>query len=305
MSTQSSSSYARIAADEQLLGLKPKLPTYTKAWNALLSNPNMMGGLIVLLFFSFVAIAAPLLTRDSWAQLDLVNRLLSPGTDGMWFGTGPLGRDIYAMIVYGTRVSLTVGASVAILSAASGIVIGITAGYFRALDDIVMRFMDGLMAIPGILLAISLMALLGGNLVNVIIAITVVESPRTARVVRSAVLSIREQMYIDAARAYGARPTRILFRHILPNTFAPVIIQGTFLFATAILVEASLSFLGAGIPITTPSWGNIIGESRTYALSAPWIIFFPGVALFLVAMGVNLFGDGLRDKLDPKLRGKN
>ena len=303
MSTQSSS-YARIATEDQLLGLRPKLPTYNKVWNALRSNPSMLGGLIIVVFFVVIAVIAPVITRDSWGTLNLINRLSSPSADN-WFGTGPLGKDIYAMIVYGTRVSLTVGTAVAVMSATFGIVIGITAGYFRMLDNVIMRFMDGLMAIPGILLAISLMALLGGNLFNVIIAITVVDTPRTARVVRSAVLSIREQMYIDAAKAYGAQPLRILYRHVLPNTFAPVIIQATFLFASAILVEASLSFLGAGIPITTPSWGNIIGESRAYALQAPWIVFFPSVALFLVALAVNLFGDGLRDKLDPKLRGKN
>ena len=303
MSTESSS-YARIATEDQLLGLRPKLPTYNKMWNALRSNPSMLGGLIIVVFFVVIAVIAPVITRDSWGTLNLINRLASPNADN-WFGTGPLGKDIYAMIVYGTRVSLVVGTAVAVMSATFGIVIGITAGYFRMLDNVIMRFMDGLMAIPGILLAISLMALLGGNLFNVIIAITVVETPRTARVVRSAVLSIREQMYIDAAKAYGAQPLRILYRHVLPNTFAPVIIQATFLFASAILVEASLSFLGAGIPITTPSWGNIIGESRAYALQAPWIVFFPSVALFLVALAVNLFGDGLRDKLDPKLRGKN
>ena len=302
MSTQSSS-YA-IPATEALASLRPKLSTYVKMRQALLSNPSMLGGLIIVLFFGLIAITAPLITRDNWSELDLINRLQSPNSEH-WFGTGPLGRDIYGMIVYGSRVSLTVGAAVAFFSATIGIFIGITAGYFRKLDNVIMRFMDGIMAIPGILLAIALMSLLGGNLFNVIIAITVVDTPRTARVVRSAVLSIREQMYIDAAKAYGAQPARILYRHVLPNTFAPVIIQATFLFATAILIEASLSFLGAGIPITTPSWGNIIGDSRDFALKAPWIVFFPSVALFLVAMAVNLFGDGLRDKLDPKLRGKN
>ena len=302
MSTQSSS-YA-IPATEALASLRPKLSTYVKMRQALLSNPSMLGGLIIVLSFGLIAITAPFITRDNWSELDLINRLQSPNSEH-WFGTGPLGRDIYGMIVYGSRVSLTVGAAVAFFSATIGIFIGITAGYFRKLDNVIMRFMDGIMAIPGILLAIALMSLLGGNLFNVIIAITVVDTPRTARVVRSAVLSIREQMYIDAAKAYGAQPARILYRHVLPNTFAPVIIQATFLFATAILVEASLSFLGAGIPPTTPSWGNMVGEARAYAMTKPHVVIFPGMALFLVAMAVNLFGDGLRDKLDPKLRGKN
>lgn len=263
----------------------------------------MLGGLIVILFFSFIAIAAPIITFHDAFRLDVVNRLQSPGAEN-WFGTDNLGRDSYALVAYGARVSLTVGASVALLSSIAGVFIGVTAGYFRKLDDIVMRFMDGVMAIPGILLAIALMALLGGSLFNVIVAITVTDSPRTARLVRSMVLSIREEVYIDAARAFGASNARILAHHVLPNTFTPIIVQATFLFATAILIEASLSFLGAGIPPTTPSWGNMIGEARTHAVTNPHVVIFPGIALFLVALAMNLFGDGLRDNLDPKLRGK-
>ena len=297
-----SGSFAAVT-EAQLTGLRPKQPLYKQVWQILLSNPNMLVGLIIVLFVGVVAIAAPVITFIDPYELNMSDRLVGPsGTH--WFGTDSLGRDLYGLVAYGARISLFVGASVAIASSVVGVFIGVTAGYFRWLDDIVMRFMDGLMAIPGILFAIVLMALLGGSLLNVIIAITVVDSPRTARLIRSAVLSIREQMYIDAARAFGAPSWRILFYHVMPNTFAPLIVQATFLFATAILVEASLSFLGAGVPPTTPTWGNTIGEGRTHALTAPWVFFFPGVALFLVSMAVNLFGDGLRDKLDPKLRGR-
>ena len=297
-----SGSFAAVT-EAQLTGLRPKQPLYKQVWQVLLSNPNMLVGLIIVLFFGVVAITAPVITIIDPYELNMSDRLVGP-SGVHWFGTDSLGRDLYGLVAYGARISLFVGASVAIASSVVGVFIGVTAGYFRWLDDIVMRFMDGLMAIPGILFAIVLMALLGGSLINVIIAITVVDSPRTARLIRSAVLSIREQMYIDAARAFGAPSWRILFYHVMPNTFAPLIVQATFLFATAILVEASLSFLGAGVPPTTPTWGNTIGEGRTHALTAPWLFFFPGLALFLVSMAVNLFGDGLRDKLDPKLRGR-
>ena len=295
------SSYAATPS-AQLTGLKPKQPRLKQIWRTLLSNPNMLVGLTIVLFFGLVALAAPVITIINPYDLNMADRLVGPSGEH-WFGTDSLGRDLYGLVAYGARISLFVGASVATFSAIIGVFIGVTAGYFRWLDDIAMRFMDGLMAIPGILFAIVLMALLGGSLVNVIIAITVVDCPRTARLIRSAVLSIREQMYIEAARAFGAPAWRILFYHVMPNTFAPLIVQATFLFATAILVEASLSFLGAGVPPTTPTWGNTIGEGRTHALSSPWVVFFPGVALFLVSMAVNLFGDGLRDKLDPRLRG--
>jgi len=207
-------------------------------------------------------------------------------------------------VIYGSRVSLFVGLSVAIISAVTGSFIGIVAGYFSKVDDIIMRFMDGIMAIPGILLAIVLMAVLGPRIENVIFALTVVDSPRTSRIVRSVVLTIKESQYVDAARAFGATKTRILARHIAPNTFAPVIVQATFLFASAILAEASLSFLGAGVPPDIPTWGNIIGEGRIYFITNSNIVILPSIGLFLLALAINMFGDGLRDSLDPKLRGK-
>jgi len=300
------------AQDIQFQGLRPKIPMYRSMGNALWRNPNMLIGLIIIVIVGIVALFAPLMIKFGILEdpflYDPLNRLLPPGRSeaGKFtlFGTGPLGRDIFSIVVYGSRVSLFVGLSVAIISAITGSFIGIIAGYFPKVDDIIMRFMDGIMAIPGILLAIVLMAVLGPRIENVIFALTVVDSPRTSRIVRSVVLTIKESQYVDAARAFGATKTRILARHIAPNTFAPVIVQATFLFASAILAEASLSFLGAGVPPDIPTWGNIIGEGRIYFITNSNIVILPSIGLFLLALAINMFGDGLRDSLDPKLRGK-
>jgi peptide/nickel transport system permease protein len=300
------------AQDIQFQGLRPKIPMYISMGNALWRNPNMLIGLIIIVIVGIVALLAPLMIKFGILEdpfiYDPLNRLLPPGRseEGKFtlFGTGPLGRDIFSIVIYGSRVSLFVGLSVAIISAVTGSFIGIIAGYFPKVDDILMRFMDGIMAIPGILLAIVLMAVLGPRIENVIFALTVVDSPRTSRIVRSVVLTIKESQYVDAARAFGATKTRILARHIAPNTFAPVIVQATFLFASAILAEASLSFLGAGVPPDIPTWGNIIGEGRIYFITNSNIVILPSIGLFLLALAINMFGDGLRDSLDPKLRGK-
>ena len=300
------------AQDIQFQGLRPKIPFYIAMGNSLWRNPNMLIGLIIIVIVAIVALLAPLMIKFGILEdpfiYDPMNRLLPPGRseEGKYylFGTGPLGRDIFSIVIYGSRVSLFVGLSVAIISAITGSFIGIIAGYFAKIDDIIMRFMDGIMAIPGILLAIVLMAVLGPRIENVIFALTVVDSPRTSRIVRSVVLTIKESEYVDAARAFGATQNRILLRHIAPNTFAPVIVQATFLFASAILAEASLSFLGAGVPPDIPTWGNIIGEGRIYFISNSNIVILPSIGLFLLALAINMFGDGLRDSLDPKLRGK-
>ena len=306
------SSKTETKQDLAFQGLREKIPWYISTKNAVLRNPNMLIGLVFILTVVILALICPLLItlgilRDPYI-FDPLNRLLPPGRspdgDMFLFGTGPLGRDIFSMVIYGSRISLLVGLSVAILAATLGTTIGILAGYFSKLDDIIMRFMDGIMAIPGILLAIVLMAILGPKVENVIIALTVVDAPRTSRIVRSVVLTIRESQYVDAANAFGASKTRILFRHIAPNTFAPVIVQATFLFASAILSEASLSFLGAGVPPDIPTWGNIIGEGRIYFIGNANIVILPSLGLFFLALAVNMFGDGLRDSLDPKLRGK-
>lgn len=263
-------------------------------------NPTMAAGIVVVTVMTIISVVAPLLVARDPQALDPINRLRAPSRE-YYFGTDHLGRDIYARTVYGGRVSLVVGSSVAILSMLCGVVFGLISGYFKRVDAIVMRVMDGIMAFPALLLAIALVALLTASIQNVIIALTVVEAPRATRVVRAAVLSLVGRDFVEAARALGAGAPRILIRHILPNTIAPLIVQGSFIFAAAVLTEASLSFLGAGTPPTIPSWGNIMGEGRQYIQRAVWVTFFPGMFLTVTVLGINLVGDGLRDLLDPRL----
>ncbi len=270
------------------------------ARRALIKNPNMLFGLILLLIMSAMAIFSGLITDVDPRHIDTIERLKSPSSE-YYFGTDHLGRDIFARVVYGSRLSIIVGIAVAIITMVGGVVLGLISGYYRALDAIIMRLMDGLMAIPSFLLAIALVAMLGASLQNVIIALSVVETPRVVRVVRSSVLTIRERVYVEAAEAIGAKGIRIMARHIFPNTVPPLIVQGTYIFALAILVEAGLSFLGAGTPPDIPSWGNIMGEARLYVRVAEWIMFFPGLFLSLTVLAINLIGDGLRDTLDPTL----
>ena len=267
----------------------------------LFSNPNMAIGFFILVAASLVAIFAPVIASRDPLELDPYSRLLSPSTE-FYFGTDQLGRDIFSRTLHGARLSLKVGLFVAALTMSLGTAIGLITGYYRALDNIVMRFMDSLMAIPSFLLAIALVAILGASLANVVIALTVVETPRVVRLARGSVLSLRERDFVQAAEAVGANAPRILAVHIFPNVAAPLLVQGTYIFALAILVEAGLSFLGAGVPPYIPSWGNMMGEAKTYIHLAAWIAFFPGLFLSLTVLGANLVGDGLRDKLDPRLR---
>jgi peptide/nickel transport system permease protein len=262
-------------------------------------NPTMLLGGAILLFFVAVAVFAPWLSGDP--MLKVPTRRLQPPSREFWFGTDHLGQDVFARTVHGARVSLIVGISVAAISIAIGLMIGLFAGYYRAIETVVMRLMDGLMAIPAILLAIALVALNQGSIGIVIAAIAIPELPRVVRLVRSIVLSVRELPFVEAAIACGARTPRILFGHIMPSTIAPLVVQATYICASAILVEASLSFLGAGVPPEVPSWGNMIASSRLYLARAPWTIFCPAIALALVVLAVNLLGDGLRDKLDPRV----
>lgn len=258
-------------------------------------------GIFIVAIAIAMAIFAPQLARKDAFKLDPVNRLKPPSAQH-YFGTDNVGRDVFARAVYGSRLSLSIGASVAALTVTFGVMIGIVAGYYRLMDNIVMRFMDGLMAFPAFLLAIALVALLGASFQNVVIALSVVETPRVVRIVRASVLSLKGRQFVDGAVAIGARPLRILAFHIFPNLVAPLTVQGTFIFSTAILVEAGLSFLGAGVPPIIPSWGNMMGEAKLFMQLAAWIIFFPGLFLSLTVLGVNLIGDGLRDTLDPRLR---
>jgi peptide/nickel transport system permease protein len=267
----------------------------TWAWR----NKTIVGGTLILLALLGVAILAPWLAGDP-LQFEPINRLKRPSEE-FWFGTDQFGRDVYSRVVYGTRISLIVGFSVAVLATAVGLVLGVLCGYYRSVDAIVMRIMDGMMAIPAILLAIALITLMKASLVIVIIAISIPEIPRVVRLVRSVVLSVRARPYIEAAIASGTRNARIMVRHILPNTVAPLIVQATYVCASAILTEAGLSFLGAGTPPEIPSWGNVISLGRTFFQIAPWIIFFPGVLLAITVLAINLVGDGLRDMLDPRI----
>jgi peptide/nickel transport system permease protein len=270
-----------------------------RAWRFVRRNPTMVVGLIILGAMLLAALVAPWIAGDPYSMKPV--QRFQPPSDTLWFGTDNLGRDIYARTVYGARVSLAVGLTVALVSVSIGLLIGLLAGFFRPVEVIVMRLMDGLMAIPAILLAIALVSLFKGSVLIVIIAIIVPEVPRVARLVRSVVLTAREQPYVEAAVASGTRVRKILWRHILPSTFPPLIVQATYICASAILIEAGLSFLGAGTPPEIPTWGNMIASSRIYLARAPWTVFCPGLALALVVLSVNLVGDGLRDRLDPRI----
>ena len=263
-------------------------------------HPTMLFGLGLLGVMVLVAMGAPYWGTIDPLELNPIERLRAPSIEH-WFGTDMLGRDLYSRTVYGSRISLFVGLCVAAFSMTFGLVIGLLSGYHRHVDSVIMRIMDGMMAIPSILLAIALMALMSASVQNVIIALTIPEIPRVVRVVRSVVLSLREQAYVEASLATGARLPRILLRHIMPNTVAPLIVQGTYICASAVIFEAYLSFLGAGTPPQIPSWGNIMAEGRIYVQLAFWIILFPGLCLALTVLAINLVGDGLRDTLDPKL----
>jgi peptide/nickel transport system permease protein len=263
-------------------------------------NPTIaIGGLLVLLMLGVAVFAPFLFTKDPTALAPAL-RTREPSAQ-WWFGTDMLGRDVYSRVIYGTRVSLTVGFAVAICASAIGLTIGLISGFVRVADAIIMRIMDGMMSIPSILLAIALMALTRGSVGNVVLAITIAEIPRVSRLVRGVVLSLREQPYVDAAVAAGTRAPVIILRHILPNTLAPLTVQATYICASAMITEAILSFIGAGTPPIIPSWGNIMAEGRALWQVKPYIVFFPAVFLSITVLAVNLLGDGLRDALDPRM----
>jgi len=264
------------------------------------SRSTLVGGLIVLAMV-LIALFASLLSPYDPQDIQVPQRLLGPGRAHP-FGTDNLGRDIFSRVIHGARVSLLVGSLIVVCATGAGATIGLIAGYDNRMDRVLMRIMDGLMAFPTTLLAIALMAALGARLSNVIIALSIVFTPRVARIVRSVTLVVRELDYVQAAQALGAADARILARHVLPNCLAPIIVQATFIFADSVLAEAALSFLGVGLPPYIPSWGTIITAGRTFMLTAPWITVFPGVAILLSVLGLNLLGDGLRDLADPRLR---
>jgi peptide/nickel transport system permease protein len=268
----------------------------------LLGHPSIIIGGVILAIMILIAAIGPIWTLEP-TEISPLKRLKPPGAVG-WFGTDNLGRDNFARLIHGGRISLVVGFAVSLVAVVIGLATGLLAGYIRVLDAVIMRVMDGLMAIPGILLAIALISLSGASLLTVVIAIVIPEIPRVVRLVRAVVLTVREEPYVEAAIASGTRLHLVLIRHVLPNTIAPLIVQATYICASAMLTEAILGFLGAGIPPEIPSWGNIMAEGRTYFLLAPWIIFYPGIALALTVLGVNVLGDGLRDTLDPRIARK-
>ena len=281
------------------LDARPASSLPARAATAIRRNPTIFFGATLLAILVAVAIIGPWLVADPFRQAP-INRLRPP-SERFWFGTDQFGRDVFSRTINGARVSLIVGLAVAALASLIGLGIGLLCGYFRRIDAFIMRVMDGIMAIPTILLAIALITLTRPGLGIVIVAIVIPEVPRIVRVVRAIALSIREQPYVESAIAGGTRNARLLARHILPNTLAPLIVQATYACASAMLIEAGLSFLGAGVPPEIPSWGNIIAQGRTFFQIAPWTILIPGAFLAVTVLAVNLLGDGLRDRLDPRL----
>jgi peptide/nickel transport system permease protein len=272
-------------------------------WNGLfraVTNGPIAIASLMLLAIVFIAVAAPLLATTDPLLIHPLERL-RPGSLQHWFGTDALGRDVYARVVYGARTSLIVGTFAAAASIAFGLMIGVIAGYFRMADLIIMRIMDGVMAIPNIVLAVALVAISGASLTTVLVAIAVPEIPRVVRLVRGVILNLRAEPYVEAAISLGTPVPLLLIRHMIPNTMAPLIVQSSFVLASAILTEAALSFLGVGLPPEIPSWGNIMSEGRKYFQLYPGLIFIPGIFLAVTVLSVNLIGDALRDVLDPKM----
>jgi len=289
-----------VAVAPDLPDLLPGFERPTGLLGVLRRHPMLALGGALLVLMVLIAVLAPYLATVDPTALAPARRTRAPSVEH-WFGTDMLGRDIYSRVVYGARVSLTVGFSVAILASGVGLAVGLFSGFVRWADAIIMRVMDGLMAIPPILLAVALMALTRGSVGNVVVAITIAEIPRVSRLVRGVVLTLRDQTYVDAAVAAGTRAPMIIVRHILPNTLAPMTVQATYICASAMIVEAILSFIGAGTPPTIPSWGNIMAEGRSLWQVKPFIVFFPAAFLSVTVLAVNLLGDGLRDALDPRM----
>jgi peptide/nickel transport system permease protein len=270
-----------------------------RALRALFRNPHAMLGLVIVFVTVLVALFAGLIAPHDPEEMFVIDRMTPPGSTYL-FGTDNFGRDLVSRVVHGARTSLVVAVLVAGASTLLGVFVGAVAGYYRRLDGVLMRVMDAMMAFPSILLALAIMAILGRSVMNVAVALTIVYTPAMARLVRSAVLSAKEHEYVEALRALGGRDGRLLLKHVLPNAISVIVVQATFIGVYAILSEAGLSFLGAGAPPSVPSWGNILAEGREYMIDAPWIMIIPGLAITFTVLGLNLFGDGLRDALDPR-----
>lgn len=267
----------------------------------LMRQPGPLIGLVVFVAIGLIGLLAPWITPFEPGSLAMRNRFAEPGMANL-FGTDHLGRDLLSRVIYGARLSMFVGAMVTLISCGGGIVIGLLGGYSRRFGNVLMRLVDGLLALPGIILALALIAVFGANILNVVLALGFVFVPRVARVVHGVVLELKERDYVSAAVALGARDRRVIVRHLLPNAMGPVIVQASFIFANAVISEAGLSFLGVGVPAGTPSWGSILSEGRLYMQNAPWITLFPGMAIFVTVLSLNILGDAVRDQLDPRLR---
>lgn len=296
---------ATVQEKEHIAQVSKRLKQEQRAlgYRRLRSNYGLLIGATIFIILVILAVFGPLFTSYGPYDMKVVERLSPPGAAHL-LGTDEFGRDLLTRLLHGARVSISVGLAVALLSSVFGLIIGVYATYYKTLDHILMRICDGLIAIPGILLAIALMAALGASALNVIIALTIVFTPNIARVVRSAALVVREQTYIEAMHVQGASSTRIIWQHIVPNTLSPLLVQATFVFAEAIISEAALSFLGAGIPAPEASWGNILQASKLVIYKAWWMVVFPGATLVLSVLSLNLLGDGLRDLLDPRVKQK-
>lgn len=275
---------------------------WREAWREFRKNKVAVVGMVIVLFFILLAIFAPFIAKEGINEQVMADRLQPPSSE-YWLGTDDFGRDIFSRIVYGARISLWVGFSSVVGSVIIGSILGIIAGYYgRWVDVIISRFFDIMLAFPSILLAIAIVAVLGPSLRNALIAIAIINVPNFGRLIRSRVLSIKEDEYIMAARSIGMKDIRILFSHILPNSMAPVVVQGTLAIATAILEAAALGFLGLGAQPPAPEWGKMLADSKDYLQSAPWTMIFPGLAIMLTVLGFNLMGDGLRDAMDPRMK---
>lgn len=275
---------------------------WLEAWRSFKKNKLALVGAMIVLFFIVIAILAPVIAPYEFKEQNLPNKLLAPSSEH-WFGTDDLGRDVFSRVIYGARISLWVGFLAVVGSIIVGCLLGVVAGYYgKWIDTIISRIFDIMLAFPSILLAIAIVAVLGPSLKNALIAIAVINIPNFGRLIRSRVLSVKQEEYIMAAKAIGMSDNRILFRHVLPNSMAPLIVQGTLAIATAIIEAAALGFLGLGAEAPNPEWGKMLSDAKAFLTQAPWTMVFPGLAIMLTVLGFNLMGDGLRDALDPRMK---
>ncbi|MFO7545296.1 MAG: ABC transporter permease [Trueperaceae bacterium] len=290
------------AATSPTTEARGNIGVWRRVARAMRGSPGLPFGGGSILFFLLVALVGPAVVGDPAAQ-DVINRLQPPGAEA-WFGTDEFGRDLFARMVYGTRTTLMVGALVTVMAGLMGLAVGVLAGYYRGLDNVLMRIMDGLLAFPSVVLALGLVAALGPRLSNTVVALAIVYTPRVARLARGVVLAVREQEYVMGARAVGARDPRIVFRYVLANISDVVIVQLSYIFALAVIAESALSFLGVTGSVGTPSWGGILSDGRVYVYQAPSMTVIPGLAIMLLVLALNLLGDALQERLDPRIRGR-